>query len=311
MHALLKPGSILAALLVGTCAANASPLSATAILSGFNGVIFGDLSSTSDIEGPVVIGGNLSGGSHTFNNNPRSTPPAGFGAVTVYGNASGGPYNVNNGGNVYVGGSNSASFNLNGGHYLTSVPNTLTDFAAVGSGPNGLSAQLRGLAANSLIDATDHNNVQFNAAPVNGIAVFDLTAATLESYTGFTVNLNGASTVIVNVDASSTADAVSLSNHFLNESADRQNIIWNFYNATAVDFSTQWGGVMLADNATVTNSTDIEGVLVAQNFSGNGELHDYGFTGKLPPSTPVPEPAAALLFGVGLAGLGLVRHRKR
>jgi choice-of-anchor A domain-containing protein len=309
MRTLVQLSIFFAASIAATGVTQATPLSASSILSGFNGVIFGNLSSTSDIEGPIVIGGDLTGNSHTFNNNPRSTTPTGFGAVTVYGNASGGPYNVNNGGDVYVGGSNTAKFNFNGGgQFLSSVPNDMLDFSAVGDGPNGLSAMLLNIAVNSTINAADKNNVQFNAAPdSSGIAVFDVSAAILESYAGFNVNLNGASTVVINIDASGSGGKVSLNNHFNNESSGRQNVIWNFYNTDSLSLGTQWGGVILAPNAAVTNNTNIEGVLVAKLFNGHGELHDYPYLGTLPSaSVSVSEPSDLGMFGGGLLILSLL-----
>ena len=62
------------------------PLTAVTILQGFNAVIYGDAATPSDIEAAAVIGGNFSGA--TIYNNPASTPPAGFGALTVYGGTS-------------------------------------------------------------------------------------------------------------------------------------------------------------------------------------------------------------------------------
>lgn len=311
--------------------AQATPtLTASTILSDFNAVIYNNFSSTSDVEGPIVIGGNLSGNSTSFNTNSATSTAAaaataGFGAVTVYGNASGGPYNIDNSGNVYVGGTNSATFNFNGGHSLSSAPpNTISDFETV---LNDLSTTYKNMAANSQINATDNNSVQFNATPnANGVAVFNVDANALDSYAGFKVNTNGASTVVINVDASDNNGAVSPNANFLNESEikgdsgngpqSNNNIIWNFSNATAVNFKTQWGGVVLAPNATVTNNTPIEGVLVANNFNGQGELHDYPFTGTLPtptspPTTSVSEPSDLALFGSGLIILTLLTGYKR
>lgn len=64
-------------------------------------------------------------------------------------------------------------------------------------------------------------------------------------------------------------------------------------------------------------------MVLAGSFSGQGELHDYGFAGTLPAvisqttgasgqqGQPVPEPAALALFASGLVALGVARRRRR
>ena len=79
----------------------------------------GDFSSTSDVEGRTVVGGNLTGGA-TFDLAPGSAAASSFASLTVYGNATyGGNANVVNGSGVTIAGSNNVNFNLNSGGKAT------------------------------------------------------------------------------------------------------------------------------------------------------------------------------------------------
>ncbi len=121
---------------------------------------------------------------------------------------------------------------------------------------------------------TTGNNEVIKATPgANGIAVFDITSAQLAAIPSFTINLNGASTVVFNVSGSS--DTFSANDESGTNGAG--NIIWNFYNATTVNLTTAIGGTVLATGATVSNANQIDGALVANSLTGSGELHDIPF----------------------------------
>jgi Putative Ice-binding-like adhesive domain/PEP-CTERM motif len=85
-------------------------------------------------------------------------------------------------------------------------------------------------------------------------------------------------------------------------------VIWNFEDATNVTVN-QWHGTVLAGDATVTNSSAMEGFLYAENFTGGGELHDFLFDGTLPGA--VPEPSTWAMMALGFAGLGFLGFRSR
>jgi len=294
-----------AASVVAMTPAFAGPLTASTILQDFNAVIYTNASTQADIEGAAVIGGNFSGA--TVNNNPSGAPANGFGALTVYGNTTGNSINMNNGGNAYVAGNRGATINFNagGGHaaggYTGAPGNTITDFEAP---LNALSLSLSQLVPNSFLPAPTNNEVIQATPGANGIAVFSLTAADLAAIPSFNVNLNGASTIVFDVSGNVTFNANDESG-----TSGADNIIWNFYNATSVALNTQIGGTVLAPDALVTNNNQIDGALVADAWTGSGELHDWAFDGTLPSS--VPEPASMAVLAVGLTGMGMLRRRRR
>ncbi len=290
----------------------ANALTASTILQDFNVVIFNNATTQADIEGAAVIGGNFSGA--TVFNNPNdsqnTSQPSGFGALTVFGNTNGNSINIDNGGNAYVAGSQGANISFNGGGYIAAPSATISSFSLP---LIALSQSLSLLAATGTLPPAG-NNEQITAVPgPDGIAVFNLTAAQLAAIPSFTINLGGASTVVFNVEGSSA----SFSANDESGTAGANNIIWNFYDATGtVAFNTQIGGTVLAVGATVTNNNQIDGDLVAENWTGQGEAHSWPFNGNLPspptpPPTPTPEPASLVLFGsaIGLMGLlGVRRH---
>ncbi len=146
------------------------------------------------------------------------------------------------------------------------------------------------------------------------------TMSDLAGYQNFSgVNPNGLDAVFVIVTGQSTG---ALPN--LNPTYNETNVIWDFVDATTVGFAGSWYGQILAPYASVSNpSGDLTGAVVAQELTQSNELHqqNYLFPGNdlsgLPVtpvttqgtgnSTPVPEPPAALLLAVGLAGLALAR----
>jgi hypothetical protein len=86
--------------------------------------------------------------------------------------------------------------------------------------------------------------------------------------------------------------------------------LWNFVDATELNLASQFGGSILALNAAVTNSNNIEGTLAAKSLTQYGEIHSQP-TNFVPPAA-VPVPAALPLFLSGLIGFfSLRRNRKK
>ncbi len=306
MHAFATALLGAAASFAAVASASAGPLTAAAILGDYNVVIAGNATTTADIEGAAAIGGNFSGA--TIYNNPPALRPSGALALTVFGSTSGNSINIDNSGNAYVAGSKGAPISFNGGGYAASPGTTIaSDFAPL----QALSSSLAGLTPTGTLPSPGNNEVITATPGAGGVAVFDLTASQLSAIPSFSINLNGATSVIFNVGGST----VNFSANDESGTAYADDIIWNFYQATSVDIVTQIGGAVFAVDAHVTNSNQIDGTLVANSWTGQGELHDYPFTPALPgtptgsDSLPIPEPGTLPLFGAALAGLLFVRRR--
>lgn len=117
-------------------------------------------------------------------------------------------------------------------------------------------------------------------ASVNGIAnvaVIDISASLLGSYPSLSVNPNGAGTVIINVTGNYSAQP-----NWQNGAAWRDKVIWNFENATSIDFgATGIQGTVIAPLAAVTNANPIEGASSPRASAATAN------------STTAPSPAAS------------------
>ncbi len=270
------------------------------------------------------VGLNLNGGTGLFDIGGNLTGNMNLSSgqvVNVGGNASG--VNGTNGATVNAGGSISGNQNgaaFNGGFGVGWNASSTSDITAVQLNTlqddlQALSGYLSGLTLSSnpsSITAGGQGPI-FNAVGgSNGYALFNFSAAQFGSEINF--NLSDPNlTVIVNVagtDIDWNMNAVGGYNVNLN-----QNIIWNFFEAETIDFNRIVHGSVLAPYATISNSSPLEGSIVAKAINMRGEVHLGTFRGDVPfdpPPGAVPEPAtwAMLVLGFGFVGSAMRRRQR-
>ncbi len=319
--------ALIATLGGGALTAQADPFPVSVLLTHFNAITMGNFATTSDVNGPVLIGGNLSNngaGSLDFMQIPQTcctTPTPNYGEINVFGNNSG-TWSEFPSTRVFVGGANTGSF-LSAGSVTTGY--TFPGFNQPGAGSNAatftndiwtplvtVSNNLAGLGPNSSLVGNTFTPGNAAGTP----AVFNLTLAQLNALTGGVTfgGCIGAGTcdTVINVTGTGT-----FTQGFMFPGGDNipglPNVIFNFVGATGVE----WGGPsnfdasILAVDAIGSNNGNgplvgnlVVGSVLATAPLGN-EVHDAPFdcSDNLCTTTSVPEPGSLPLLGGALAML--------
>ncbi|MEH2254866.1 choice-of-anchor A family protein [Nostoc sp.] len=282
--------------------ANAVELGAA---SDYNVFVLGDISQKyTDIEGKVAAGGNIN-----FVGGLGSRLSGNSGDVVVAGQN----LTLSNGqvyhGNAVYGGSANVSSNVGFPQGTLSKSNPI-DFNEAGKELRGLSEYLATLTptGNTTVQPWGAINLSGSGTAFN---VFNLAGSSVSKTNYFEIKGDANSTIVVNISGKD----VSLQNFGFNIiSADKQKVIYNFYEATNLTASgIGIQGSILAPLANFNfNNGQINGNVVVASLTGNGESHNYLFNGDLPDvpikyynppklhtRIQVPEPA-------NLSGLGLI-----
>jgi len=282
----------------------AAPLHAQFSLSeaqGYNLISFGDFTGVnSDIEGGAAIQGNATLTSYSINSSLSSLPSDA--SLVVGGNLdySGGQVFA---GDVHVGGS------------LTNSPSVPDGSIYTGSTPFDFTTTYTSLASKSASYASysptgtavnNYGTLSINANdPISN--VFELTVAELNSINTLNIN-NAAGQVLINVVGTSGTDSLDMSYMGMSVTSP-ESILFNLIDVESFNLQgITFGGSILGVNTDLTfNNGNINGQVLANSFSGTGELHARFFTGN----ESVPEPSTYGIIGATLLSLLVIRRRFR
>lgn len=234
----------------------------------FNAFIFDDMTAfTSDVEGRVAVGDHGSFTSYGIGDKLPNSNGTRDDLIT------GGDLDYTNGqvfnGNIVYGGTGTLeSVGIPNGDER--VESGVVDFATIRQDLTDKSALWGGETANGTTRFRYRQLMLRGTHPQ--LNIFTVSALQLSMAKSITVMAPAGSTVLINV----TGDHVTMRNMGVHlRGPDCSTTLWNFPDADDLDISgVGLEGSILAPDADLTfNNGQIEGTVIAENFTGNGELH--------------------------------------
>jgi choice-of-anchor A domain-containing protein len=311
--------SLLTAIVGVTFAASGHASGTAFTLSPYNGLVFGNFSDTADFGGGVAAEGSIAISNTAVADSLLGESFSQF--TNGYTLVAGGNLNATNGtlstGDAYGGGSaNDFSLTVQSGYQYTSAPVAdPLNFAVLQSQYDSLSSTLASLATTGTctFDGSATTTCTANAAGLNVITLSS--ASLIGANRTVNITLAAGSSVVINVPGTSdttTNYGIYVNGNTVNgdaTTAAAHNVLFNYYQATTLTTYSVVGSVLAPFAAVTGNSGQIDGNLISTSFSGPTELHNFGFEGTLPSSTP--EPMSMVLIGSGLLAIGLTSRRLR
>ncbi len=300
----------------------ALPVSAQSLLSTYDVIVRNNLSTSTDIRGLVVAKNYTGTAGGPFAQDLSSTTPGTDTTWIQSSIASSGSALTMQYGSLAFGGSSISGRTINFNQAGNTVHyNTSFNFNSVFNGISTESTANAALSANGS-SVLSGNLLTFNVGATlpasGGTAVFSIAASTLadSGIAQYDLNLNGKSptAIIINVTGSAgysftRPGGANFVGNFTSQSW-YQKTLWNFNGAGTVNYGAGWKGSILAPDATVTSTGDLDGSLAAFNASLTGEVHlpTWSGTGAVVPETSTWAAVGAL---TGVIGWSFVRRNRR
>lgn len=301
-------------------------VSQTLDYQNYNAIIFNNLNTTSDIEGRTFVGNNFTGGnSANLGIHMKSSTPSTDRTFVVGNNiVSGNPLNLQRGSLYIDGTTNGRIINYNGGGSLVADHSIDASLAEIRGYSIAQSQALSSMLSDSTVSLPSGGQPGptkfFATGGADGLAVFNVNAADIFS------NSLGQQFELI-VDANTTNVLINVSGSTVNWTNGNMvgnftsnywqgHTLWNFYEATTINFNSfNFNGGILAPNASITTSANIDGLVVANNLTTTAEVHlpdsnsttAYAYEGY---TAPVPEPGSAI-FLLAAGGLFLIARNRR
>lgn len=263
----------------------------------YNLFILGDLDqSNTDSQGRVAVGGNAN--LNNFSIGLEMDPSEGQrDDFIVGGNLSFADGTVVSGNITHGGSANLTNVDIPNGELKQITP---INFATTDSQLKDISQDIKQYIING--EVTDESGTLVFTGD-EAVNVFSVNGTQLANATGLDFNVTDNSTIYINV----SGKTINLSNFemFL-KTTGANRVLFNFYEATKIDITAiNVRGSVLAPYAAVTfNNAVINGTLVAQSLTGDGQSNLDYFNGCEPKSKPSPFPSPSPLVSPSPSPVG-------